>query len=289
MALGSFFFVVDDANVSRKAMYLAPESPQIEIGDNEYLRIRTGHSDKSYVLTLLADAQLFTYKKELDVKRKIVELIGGVILERDVNTEIHKDALKMFVEKMAEFKDKPNGDLIILIEQRHAQHFDKPQFILDQKEIEKRLTDKVKALNKRGKFDDANILLDKIKKIPKKLYSAHDAAEKAYKNRDFDKAEREYANAKKHAENLGEKDLVSMYKSKINLARKTPSLLKKRDDFVDNALSSLKAADFTKAQRFFKKASEASEDLMDSTRSEEYALKAKALAEYVKVDKKFKR
>ncbi len=289
MALGSFFFVVENGQISRKVIYLSEESLKVEIGDNEFLRIRTGHSDKAYVLTLLPDAQLFTYKKEIDIKRQLVEIIGGVILERDVNSAIHKDSLKMFVEKMTQFKDKPNSDLIILIEQRHPQFFDKPQFILDKKEVEKRLTDKVKVLNKKGKFDEANALLDKMKKIPKKLYSAHETAEKALKNQDFEKAEREYANAKKHADNLGEKELVLMYKSKINLARKTPSLIKKRDEFVNKAMSSLKSADFTKAQRFFKKASDTSEELMDSIHAEEFALKAKALAEYVKVDKKFRR
>jgi len=86
---------------------------------------------------------------------------------------------------------------------------------------------------------------------------------------------------------LGEKDLESMYKGKIQLAKKTPDLLKKCESLVEQAVNALKKGLFEKAQRAFKKAGDISEELMDSNHAEEYSLKAKALAEYNLVDKKY--
>jgi len=289
MALGSFFFVVDKAEISRKAVYLTPEGSEIKIGANELLRIRTGHSDKTYVLTILPNIQLLSYKKQIEVKRRFVEIIAGVILEKEIESTLHKDAVKMFVEKFCEYREKSNDDLIILLEQQYSKFFEQPQVILDQKDVEKRLTDKIKSLNKKGKFEEANHLLEKMKKIPQKLYQAHENAENALKQRDFDKAEKEYSNAKKYAEMLEEKALVKMYSAKIHLARKTPSLVKKRDEYLNKALNHLRNDNFTKAQLGFKLAAEVSEELMDSLSAEEYGLKAKVLAEYVNVEKKFKK
>ncbi|MHA1584755.1 MAG: hypothetical protein ACTSVU_00675 [Promethearchaeota archaeon] len=287
MPLGNFLFIIDQGKLIRNLQFIADPSQLITIGDNEILRIRTGHADKKYVLTILPDFQILSYKKEWDIKRRIVEIIGGVILEKDVNSSIHKDALEMFVTQMSLMKDETNEVISAKLPGAFTEFFDKPQFILDKKDLEKRLSEKVKDLNKKGKFNQANKLLAKIKKIPNKLYLAHDSGEKAYNRKDFDKAIKEYKFAKKWAGELEERELVSMYKTKIDLAKKTPTLLKKLDDSVENALDSLRNDQFAKAQKWFKRASEIAEKLMDSRHAEEYSLKAKALAEYVNVSKQF--
>lgn len=52
-------------------------------------------------------------------------------------------------------------------------------------------------------------------------------------------------------------------------------------------MKGLRTDNFKKAQINFMKAAEVSEELMDARRAEEYALKARALAEYVNVDRQF--
>ncbi len=289
MAYGSFFLILNpNAKIEKKIFFFEDESPiKKKLEDNVLLRIRMGHSDKNFVLNYFPGFQVYSYKYEMREKGKNYIFIGGVILDKEENSVYHKDAIKAFVMKMVDNRNKNEEELKKSLIEFHPIHFQKPHIILDKKEVEKRLSERVKSLNVEGKFDEANELLAKMKKIPKKLYKTHEIAEKALRSGDYDKAEKEFENAKKYANDLGEKDLVSMYKGKIQLAKKTPTLLKKRDAFIDQALDALRKDSFDKAQRAFKKAGDISEELMDSMRAEEYSLKAKALAEYVKVDKKF--
>ncbi|MHA1719752.1 MAG: hypothetical protein ACTSWX_10310 [Promethearchaeota archaeon] len=289
MAYGSFFLILNpNAKIEKKIFFFEDESPiKKKLEDNVLLRIRMGHSDKNFVLNYFPGFQVYSYKYEMREKGKNYIFIGGVILDKEENSVYHKDAIKAFVMKMVDNRNKNEEELKKSLIEFHPIHFQKPHIILDKKEVEKRLSERVKSLNVEGKFDEANELLAKMKKIPKKLYKTHEIAEKALRSGDYDKAEKEFENAKKYANDLGEKDLVSMYKGKIQLAKKTPTLLKKRDALIDQALDALRKDSFDKAQRAFKKAGDISEELMDSMRAEEYSLKAKALAEYVKVDKKF--
>ncbi|MCK5346264.1 MAG: hypothetical protein KAR20_22795 [Candidatus Heimdallarchaeota archaeon] len=289
MAIGSFFLAIEDAKVIRKGLYLNAEIGTEVLGENEILRIRLRHADKRFVLTLLSDFQIYSLMKIVEIKRKSMQIIVGVILAKDINSVIHKNALEMLMEKIIPLKMEPNEKLTTFLHENFSEYFERPEFILDKKEIEKRLSGRVKILNKAGKFDEANKFLDKIKKIPKKLYRAHNSAENAMQHNDFEKSIKDFQTAQKFAAELEEFELVGMYKAKIQLARKTPALLKKREDLVERALNGLRSDQFSKAQHNFKKAAEVSEELLDSRHSEEYALKAQALAEFIKIDKKFKK
>ena len=289
MALGSFFLAIEDGKVIRKAKYLHAEIGSEILGENEILRIRLRHADKRFVLTLLNEFQIYSILKIVDIKRKTMQIIAGIILEKDINSIIHKNALEMFLEKTTPLKTESNEKLEEFLRDTFVEYFERPEFVLDKKEIEKRLSERVKELNKSGKFEEANKFLDKIKKIPKKLYKAHSNAEKALQSNDFERSIREFQIAIKFAIELKEHELAGMYRAKIQLARKTPALLKKRDDLIEQALNGLRSDQFTKAQRSFKRAAEVSEELLDSHSAEEYALKAQALAEFIKIDKKFKK
>lgn len=288
MALGSFFLVVDqNAKIGKKVVYNAPNSPYIFLDDNELLKIRMGHSDKKFALIILPDYQLYSYKKEIRVKRDNNQLITGVILGKDDEAAMHREPLKMFMEQILDHYEEDEEKLKPLLKDTYAKYFDQPELILDKQEVEARLSDRIKSLNREGKFDEANALLDKIKKIPKKLYKAHDLAEIALKKQDFEKAQKEFENAKNYATDLEEHELVKMYISKIAHVKRIPALLKKRDSYLEKAMDGLRTDHFDRAQKFFKKVSEVSEELMDAQGAEEYALKARALAEYVNVDRQF--
>ncbi len=288
MAYGSFFLILNpNAKIEKKAFFFEDVSPIKTLAENVLLRIRMGHSDKNFVLNYFPEFQVYSYKSALRKQGRNFVFIGGVILDKQENSVYHKDAIKTFVIKMVENRNKTEEELTNSLIESHPIYFKRPHIILDTKEVEKRLSERVKSLNVDGKFDEANEFLAKMKKIPKKLYKTHELAERALRDGDYEKANREFKNSKKFADILGEKDLVSMYKSKIQLAKKTPDLLKKREALVEQAVTALKKGSFDKAQRVFKKAGDISEELMDSLHAEEYSLKAKALAEYVKVDKKY--
>ncbi len=288
MAYGSFFLILNQsAKIEKKALFFEEGSPIRKLEENVLLRIRMGHSDKNFVLNYFPGFQVYSHKSELREKGKNFIFIGGIILDKEENSVYHKDAIKSFVTKMIEDRNKNEEELTNSIIESHPVYFERPNIILDEKEVEKRLSERVKSLNIDGKFDEANEFLAKMKKIPKKLYKTHEIAERALRNGDYEKAKKEFQNAKKFASDLGEKDLVSMYKGKIQLAKKTPDLLKKLESLVEQAVAALKKGSFDKAQRAFKKAGDISEELMDSRRAEEYSLKAKALAEYTLVDKKY--
>ncbi len=288
MAYGSFFLILNqNAKIEKKALFFEEGSPIRKLEENVLLRIRMGHSDKNFVLNYFPEFQVYSHKSELRDKGRNFVFIGGIILDKEENSVFHKDALKSFVMKMVENRNKTEEELTNSLIESHPAHFKRPNIILDEKEVEKRLSERVKSLNVDGKFDEANEFLAKMKKIPKKLYKTHETAERALRNGDYEKAKKEFRNAKKFASVLGEKDLVSMYKGKIQLANKTPDLLKKCESLVEQAVNALKKGSFDKAQRAFKKAGDISEELMDSRHAEEYSLKAKALAEYTLVDKKY--
>ncbi|MHA1610585.1 MAG: hypothetical protein ACTSVZ_05135 [Promethearchaeota archaeon] len=288
MSLGAFFLLVDqNSKIGKKVVYNAPNSPYIFLDDNELLKIRMGHSDKKFVLTILPEYQFYSIKKEIRVKRDTIQLILGVILGKNEETGMHREPLKMFMEQMLDLYEKEEKEIQPLLKEAFSKYFDQPELILDKQNVEARLSQHIKEMTKEGKFDEASVLLNKIKKIPKKLYKAHDNAESALKRKDFDKATREFENAKNYAAELEEHELVKMYYSKIAYVKRIPALLKKRKLLINRAMDGLRTDHFDKAQKNFKKAAEVSEELMDAKKSEEYSLKARALAEYVNVDKQF--
>ncbi len=288
MALGSFVLIGDQTKIMKKVIYNHLEQDSTLLNEDTVLKIRMRHQSKSLVLTIGNQFQYLSYVKQIDVKRDTIQIVGGIILSKEMNSAVHQDAVEMFTERLISSYNKNDSDLLDLCKKYFQELFDQPQLILDRKELEKRLSERVKSLNKEGNFDEAKKLLNKIEKIPLKLYAAHEIAERSMNEEDFDRALKEYQNAKRFAMELEEAPLIQMYSTKIKLAKKTPSLLKKREKLVKNALDGLRSDNFTKAQKNFKRAAEVSERLMDPRRFEEFSLKAQALAEYVKVEKKYK-
>jgi tetratricopeptide (TPR) repeat protein len=289
MPYGCFFIQVNEkAEIERNTLYLVEGSPEIVIGDNEILRIRMGHSDKKYVLTVLPDYQFYTLKGDVKEGKKITSFFAGLILSKEEeNATTFKDPLQNFYNQLIPNRTQADEDFQASITEAYNQLFQIQKTGFDLKELEHDLSDRVKSLTKKGKFDEANLLLDKMKKIPPKVAQAYKNAEAAIKRQDYEKAEKEFENAYRFAEELEENDLAKMLKSRAQVARRIPDLLKRREDCIDKALQNLRNDNFGEASKQFKMASDISSDLMDTRHVEEYSLKAKALSEYVKVDKKY--
>ena len=97
-----------------------------------------------------------------------------------------------------------------------------------------------------------------------------------------------FEEAKQLATEINEKDLVKMFNDKIKLMERIPEFIEKREKALEEAISSLKNGEWERASRAFNRASDQSKELSDPLSAEEYDLKAKTLAEYVKIDKKYK-
>lgn len=289
MSLGLFFIVVKAGNIERKAIFSPEGLPDDQLlGENAEIRVRMGHQDKRQLSTILPESQIFSISKQIDIRRTIYSLIIGVILTKEEDSVGFRDLLERYLDELEEGFEKPEEDLKKLLKEIYDDIFTQKQMAFDRTALEKRLSERAKELNKSGKFEEATEVLDKLKKIPKKLQRIHSSAENALQNREYERAVRDFNAAKKLAEEIYEDDLAKMYTAKIQLANKTPALLKKREKYLKDAMDNLRNDRFDRSQRAFKKAADVSEELMDLRGAEEFNLKARALAEYVKADRKYK-
>ena len=125
MTYGAFFLVVDqNAKVRTKIVYNAPNSPYIYLNDNELLKIRMGHSDKVFALTLLPNYQFYSFKKEIQEKRISIHLITGVILSKEEDTAIHREPLKMAMEHFIPRYQEKEEVLKQILQESFIKYFD---------------------------------------------------------------------------------------------------------------------------------------------------------------------
>jgi tetratricopeptide (TPR) repeat protein len=289
MPFGCFLILVNgNAEIEREATWFADDAPKITLGRNEMLKLRMAHSDKSVALTPLVDYQIFSYKKEYKEKKVIYQLIGGIFLPKDENSTTFKDPIQSYTEALFDKRLLPNDELVPLISDTYHRYFRQQQAALDRSVVERNLDERVKMLTLKGKFDEANALLEKMKRIPPKLFASYEAGEKALKIKDYERAQKEYETAVNFAKELDEKDLERQLSQKANLCKRIPSLLKKREELIEKALIAMRNDKFEDAAKNFSSAAEASKELLDSRKTEEYMAKAKALFDYVAVDKKYR-
>ena len=295
MVLGSFFLIYDENNaLVENAKLLDKEITGVDlsIDENTILKLRMGHAEKQYLMTIFPDYQIYSFRTQLKKRKKqAYMLFAGVFLSKEENSTPVQDPLTMYAKKILE--DIGNdvvkvGKVSESIEAYYKEFFDQPFIIFNKDDIEKRLSQRVKELNKTGEFDKANLLLKKMQKIPKKLYKAHVTAEKQLEKKQFEEARETYKQAITYAKSLGEFDLANMYRQKIKLTKEMPELIAKRDEIINTAKESLRSDNIKNAADNFVQAAEISRKLMDSHHTEEYSLKAKALAEYAQIEEKFK-
>ena len=155
--------------------------------------------------------------------------------------------MQKFITQLISIRTQADEEFQASLIEAYNQFFQTQKTGFDLKELEHALSDRVKALTKKGKFDEANLLLDKMKKIPPKLGQAYKNAEGAIKRQDYEKAEKEFENAFKFAEDLEENDLAKMLKNRAQVARRIPDLLKRREDSIEKTLQNLRNDNFGKS------------------------------------------
>jgi flagellin-specific chaperone FliS len=271
------------------AKYIAPPNGDIPIGPNEILNIQMGlSSSEKYSVVSYPDYLFLVYNHEYRVKRDTYHLICGVILEKDDDTLFFQDALSIFATEMINQMGAPRNEIEDYCSVLFEKHFKNPAVMFDLDKVKGRLKSQLKVLTEKGKYEEAKVLSDQLKKIPDKIFDNTKKAERSMMKQDYDKAKKYFEEAKDLAAEIKETELIKLFTDKIKLMEKIPELLENRQKVLDEAINSLKNGEWERAARAFSKSSDLSKELSDSLGAEEYDLKAKTLFEYAKIDKKFK-
>jgi hypothetical protein len=268
-------------------VYYENESEKVEIDNNIILKLRMGLSDKKLETLVTPNYTIVSYIMDFKKEKANHQSITGVILKPTDNPNNFRNQIKIASENLTKIINSSNVEINNQLKSVYDELFETPTVLLNQTELETRLKDRVKQLTKEGKFDQAKEMLDLIKKVPKKLFEANKNAEKAIEVNDLDTAERELKKAQKFAEDLGEYEQAKLLSERAKIVKQIPKLEEARKDEVKKAKESLRKDDFHEAYVHFKNAADLSKKLMDSRGTEEYTLKADALAKFAEINKRF--
>ncbi|MCP4761073.1 MAG: hypothetical protein GY870_04775 [archaeon] len=290
MPTGCFIVEIDsNSKASLKDIYFEEDAEKIEIDDNVILQLKMGHSDKRLSTLLRKDFSIVSFNDKFKKGKEQCEMITGVILKKSDDPTNFREGVKMASSIFIKNFDLDGTELQEKVKEIYDEYFETPSIILNPKQLETRLKDKVKSLNAAGKFDEAKKMLDIIQKVPTKLFEANKEAERAIKSKDYDKAEREFNKAVKFAKQLNEKEIAKGLSDKAKIVKQIPKFMEKRNKALSNAKNALRTDKIENAHKYFREAAELSKKLLDPEGAEEYNLKADCFSQYAAVCKKFKK
>jgi len=288
MPKGCFILEIDSKSKSQlRTLYFPQESDSIQFDDALILKIRVQHSEKKLATIIERDYIIVSILEEFIRDKNRHQLIFGVILRTSDNPTNFREQLKLAIDELMENPTLNDNELKQKVIDLYNEYLETPTVLLNLKEIENRIKDKIKELNEKGKYEEAKKMIDLLKKVPKKLYQANKEAQKAIERRDLDTAEREFRKAIKYAEDLGELEQVKLLSEKVKIIKQIPKLEEERKEEVKKAREALRNEDFEEAFKHYKNAAELSKKLFDSKGAEEYYLKSEALAKFSEVHKRF--
>lgn len=288
MPIGCFAIEIDpDSKPIIRGSHFEDDADKIAIDDSLILKLRMGHSDKRLFTMLTSDFTTVSYISDYKKNKNIHKLILVVILKSSDKAENFRNQVQASSEYLVEKILDEDVDWDKELVHIYDEYFETPTVLLNQSELEARLKDRVKKLNKQGKFDEAKEMLDLMKKVPKKLFDANQNAQQAIDRDDIDKAERELKKAIKYAKELGEKEQAKILGDKLKVVKQRPKLLEKRDKVIKKAKDNLRKDRWNRAYKYFKEAADISKKLFDTRSTEEYTLKADALAKFAEIHKRF--
>ncbi|MHA1338734.1 MAG: hypothetical protein ACTSRZ_16070 [Promethearchaeota archaeon] len=288
MPFGCFILEIDDNSKAKlRSSYFPTKNDSIEINDRIILKIRVQHSEKKIATITESNYSIVSIIEDFKRNKANHQLIFGLILKPNDNPTNFKEQLKIALNEIMDNPLVDDSELSEKLKNIYEEFLETPTVLLNLNEIEERMKERIKDLNKQGKFEEAKKMIDLIKKVPKKLYQANKNAQKAIEKGDLDAAERELKKAVKYAEEIGEKEQANMLSEKVKMVKQIPKLKEKRKEELKKARESLRNEDFEKAYKHFKNAAELSKKLLDPYGAEEYLLKAEALSKFSEVHKRF--
>ncbi len=285
---GTFIIDIDEhGKTAILGTYFDNEGDAIQIDDNMILQLQMGLMDKKLFVLTKPEYHLVSYIENYKKNRKSHKLITTAVLKPSDAPENFREGVKLVSDIFTKKPEISQTELKTKLSDVYYDYFEIPTIALNKRELEARLANRVKRLNKKMKFDEAKKLLEIVKKIPRKLYQANRNAEKAMKGQSWDRAEREYTKAMKYAEQLQEKDLAKEFFDKAKRMSSIPGLKQQRDKIVDKARSALRNDKLEEAYKLYREAASVSRKLYDNNAADEYELKSDALAKFHEVHKRF--
>jgi uncharacterized membrane-anchored protein YjiN (DUF445 family) len=166
--------------------------------------------------------------------------------------------------------------------------------VINSETLKKRVIDRTKDLLSGGKEkrELAQELLDRIEDDEHEKISEYcKRGENGLDNQDYKKAIKNFEKALELSEELIGKNskIYQELNDRIEFAEKVPSITEERNEIAEDARDALKDGKFHQAYLLYLKASKLSKKLIQFDKEEEYRLKAKALNDFAKVDKRFKK
>jgi hypothetical protein len=283
--------IIIDIDAQGKSVVLGThfdnEEDEIEIDNNLILQLQMGLMDKKLHVLTKPEYHLVSYIENYMKNRKRHKLITTVVLKPSDSPENFREGVKLVSEIFTNNPDMSDAEFKLKLSDVYYDYFEIPTIALNKRELEARLAKRVKDLNKKMKFDEAKKLLEAVKKVPRKLYQANRNAERAMKNEQYERAEREFTKAMKYAEQLKENDLAKEFFDKAKRMSSVPGLRQQRDKMIDKARSALRNDKLEEAYKLYREVASLSKKLFDSDAAEEFELKSDALAKFHEIHKRF--
>jgi chorismate mutase len=277
------------------------EKHDFELTDNIFLRLKLNHDKDKFNYLKFKEYEIFSYFHELTGKKKLKAngFILGVVLKDSEEPEKFKDSLTDASKSLEKF------DLFEMSEQEFEKELKKlfeniieplstlSDFI-NSETLKQKVINRTKDLLSGGKEkrELAQELLDRIEDDEhKKIAEYCKNAERALDKQSYKRAVKYFENALELSEELIGKDskIYQELEERVEFVKKIPSLKEDRDDIAEDARDALKDGNFHQAYLLYLKASKLSKKLVQFDKEEEYRLKAKALNDFAKVDKRFKK
>jgi hypothetical protein len=299
MPLGSFVVLLPlDADYKVLGYYNKDGKSEFEITNNLFLRLNLDHSKNEFNLLKLKKHTVFSYIYNFKGKlmQKASGLIIGLLLNESEKPEKFRSALKEGAEAIEVLGLKAltmkSEVFEPLLKDIYLAHLEPLVDILKPEALKASIIAITKLMLSGGK-QERKIAQDLLKKIEEgehiKITENFNNANNALKILDYEKASKLFKRASEIAEELYIIDIAESLREKANFSGDVPSMAKARDKLVHEARNFLRGEDFHSAYVCYKKASELSKKLVDFGKEEEYRLKSKALEEFSKVDKKYKK
>ena len=277
-----------------------PDEHDFELTDNIFLRLKLNHDRDKFNYLKFKEIEIFSYFHELTGKKKLKAngFILGVVLKDSEEPEKFSDSLTDASKSLEEF------DLFEMSEEEFEKELKKifeniieplstlSDFI-NSETLKQKVIDRTKDLLSGGKEkrELAQELLDRIEdEEHEKIAEYCKDAERALDKQSYKRAVKYFGNALEITENLIGKDskIYQKLEERLDFVKKIPSLKEDRDDIAEDARDALKDGNFHQAYLLYLKASKISKKLVQFDKEEEYRLKAKALNDFAKIDKRFK-
>ena len=157
MPNGCFLIDIDSQGKSViLGTYFDNEEDTIQIDDNLILQLQMGLMDKKLYVLTKPEYHLVSYIENYLKDRKRHKLITTAVLKTSDSPENYREGVKLVTELFTQSNDLTEAELKTKLSDAYYDYFEIPTIALNKRELEGRLANKVKSLNKKMKFDEAN-------------------------------------------------------------------------------------------------------------------------------------